>query len=209
MAALLVLPLAAAQFFGTFDGRSSDAIGSPTAVAAEGASVRTTVAAAALATSPQNPRPSAVNSDAVPVKLSIPAIGVNASIGPLSKRADGALEPPARLRDAGWYTESSVPGSTGPAVIAGHVDDTRDAGVFARLHELEAGAEILVRLSDGTEQRFRMTGSVDTAKAEFPTEAVYGPTPAAALRIVTCNLPYDFEAMRYRNNLVVFATAIL
>jgi hypothetical protein len=60
-------------------------------------------------------------------------------------------------------------------------------------------------LSDGTTFAYRMLRALDTAKAEFPTGEVYGPTPNSQLRLITCIGPYDFDGMQYRNNLVVFA----
>lgn len=141
----------------------------------------------------------------VPARLVIPDVGVDAAVPPLRLGGDGTLLPPENLADAGWYAGSAVPGAVGPAVLAGHVDDTRQAGVFARLHELRPGARITVLLSDGSGRRYRMDRSVDVAKTAFPTAEVYGATPTSQLRLITCNGPYDFEAMHYRNNLVVFA----
>ncbi|HEY8588601.1 MAG TPA: sortase [Naasia sp.] len=141
----------------------------------------------------------------VPTRVRVPDIGIDAELVDLVRDADGVLLPPPGLASAGWFTGSAVPGAVGPAVLAGHVDDTSTAGVFSRLRELAPGAEILVTLSDGSERRFLVDRTVDVAKAEFPTDAVYGPVPNAQLRLITCNGPYDFAGRHYRNNLVVFA----
>ncbi|WP_210506046.1 sortase domain-bontaining protein [Naasia sp. SYSU D00057] len=159
----------------------------------------------------QDPRPlddGAPAPGVLPARVVIPDIAVDAELAPLALGADGVLPPPADLDSAGWYSGSAVPGAVGPAVLAGHVDDTSRAGVFARLVELRPGARIQVLLSDGTTRDYAVTGSADVAKAEFPTESVYGPTPDSQLRLITCNGPYDFGARHYRNNLVVFATAV-
>ncbi|BDI23091.1 class F sortase [Herbiconiux sp. L3-i23] len=177
-----------------------------------GSSATTTGASAGLglASGPQQPIPAQSDSPApgvVPAHLSIPSIGVDADTSTIGRSADGVLEPPVGLLDAGWFDGSAVPGAVGPAVIAGHVDDTTDAGVFARLHELAPGAEIVVTLTDGSERRFTVDGAVDVAKSAFPTDAVYGPTREPQLRLITCNGPYDYGVMHYSNNLVVFASA--
>ncbi|BDZ46614.1 class F sortase [Naasia aerilata] len=167
--------------------------------------------AAAPAAPLQDPQPLPADTPAagvVPTRLLIPDIGVDAALPPLSLDENRVLLPPGDLDTAGWYTGSAVPGAVGPAILAGHVDDTETAGVFARLHELQPGASITVQLSDGTSRQYRMDRSEDVAKAEFPTEQVYGPTPNSQLRIITCNGPYDFDAMHYRNNLVVFAVPV-
>jgi len=159
----------------------------------------------------QNPVPAALTEPVegvTPSRLSIPAIGVDVPLGELGRDEAGVLVPPTRLMEAGWYHESVVPGAVGPSVIAGHVDDTEMAGVFARLHELSPGDEIVVVLSDGSESRFTVDRSIDTAKAAFPTEVVYGPTRDAQLRLITCNGPYDFGVMHYSNNLIVMASGV-
>ena len=62
----------------------------------------------------------------------------------------------------------------------------------------------------GVETRLRF--GVDTTrsfpKARFPTDAVFGPTPAAELRLVTCTGSFDRAAGSYRDNLVVFARLV-
>jgi sortase (surface protein transpeptidase) len=158
----------------------------------------------------QDPVPLDVGTPAVgvtPVRLSIPSIGVDSPLDELTRDSAGVLLPPAGLENAGWYSGSAVPGATGPAVLAGHVDDTETAGVFARLRELAPGAEIIVTLSDGTARKFVASHAVDVAKTSFPTEDVYGPTPTSQLRLITCNGPYDFDVMHYSNNLIVYADA--
>ncbi|MET0590075.1 MAG: sortase [Naasia sp.] len=156
----------------------------------------------------QDPRPltsAATTAAARPVSLRVDAIGLEADLTSIDRDASGVLVPPAGLQSAGWFTGSAVPGATGPAVIAGHVDDTRAAGVFARLRELVPGDRIDVVLADGSAASFAVTGTLDVAKTQFPTDAVYGATPDAQLRLITCNGPYDFGAHHYANNLVVTA----
>ena len=50
------------------------------------------------------------------------------------------------------------------------------------------------------------TGRSACRSRGFPTAEVYGPTPDAQLRLITCDGPYDRAAGRYLHNLVVFAT---
>ena len=46
------------------------------------------------------------------------------------------------------------------------------------------------------------------AKDEFPTGAVYGPTPDAELRLITCGGVFDSGLGSYLSNTVVYATEI-
>ena len=43
------------------------------------------------------------------------------------------------------------------------------------------------------------------AKDAFPTHEVYGPTPGAELRLITCGGEFDRAARSYRDNVVVYA----
>jgi hypothetical protein len=78
--------------------------------------------------------PQQSRSSARPVRIVIPAIGVDAGLIDLARGADGVLAaPPSTVLDkAGWYAKGTVPGDTGPAVIAGHVDWVDRVAVFHR-----------------------------------------------------------------------------
>ncbi|WFR71905.1 hypothetical protein P9209_25115 [Prescottella defluvii] len=77
--------------------------------------------------------------DPRPVRIAIPAIGVDSDLMELGLESNGALQVPPGGFPAGWYSGSPVPGELGPAVIAGHVDWGGKPGVFFRLHELAPG----------------------------------------------------------------------
>jgi LPXTG-site transpeptidase (sortase) family protein len=164
-------------------------------------------AAAASARGLQDPaEPSLVRrTTAVPRRILIPTIGVDAPIQRLERDAKGVLQPPTEWASAGWYAGGVVPGDTGPAIIAGHLDTTRRAAVFVALRALRPGDRIVVRMSDSRTVRFTVTGAKVVAKALFPTSAVYGPTPDAELRLITCSEPFDEARGAYADNLVVFA----
>lgn len=142
---------------------------------------------------------------APPVRVRAPAIGVDSTLVRLGTDAIGALVPPADFARAGWFAAGTAPGDVGPAVIAGHVDSTDGAAVFFRLGDLAAGDEVLVDREDGTTARFAVTSVDRYPKSDFPTEAVYGPTPRAELRLITCGGDFDRSARSYEDNVVVFA----
>jgi sortase (surface protein transpeptidase) len=109
---------------------------------------------------------------------------------------------------AGWYTGSSRPGAVGPAVIVGHIDSRVGPGVFYRLAGLRRGDRVYVRRADGTLAAFRVTSVSTYPKDAFPTQAVYGPTPDAELRLITCGGAFDPSTGSYLSNVVVYAVAI-
>jgi LPXTG-site transpeptidase (sortase) family protein len=119
---------------------------------------------------------------------------------------DGTVEvPPVTDHDrAGWYRHSPAPGEPGPSVLLGHVTvGTHGDGVFRHLARLRRGDRIEARLENGTTERFAVTSVRTVAKAEFPTEDVYGNTTRPELRLITCGGPR--AGGEYRDNVIVFA----
>ncbi|SDD88863.1 class F sortase [Streptomyces prasinopilosus] len=144
----------------------------------------------------------------VPVGLEIPAIGVDTPVMPLGLARDRTVQVPPLTADdvAGWYRHSPTPGQIGPSVILGHVTvGVHGDGVFRHLARLRRGDLIVARLENGTAAVFAV-GSVRTvAKADFPTDAVYGDVDRPELRLITCGGPRTGE--EYRDNVIVFATS--
>jgi sortase (surface protein transpeptidase) len=142
----------------------------------------------------------------VPVRVEIPRIGVASSLDRLGRAPDGTVQEPSRWAVAGWYAPGTRPGDPGSAVILGHVDSKRGPAVFFRLRELRRGDTVTVRRADGSSVRFVVRRTEQYPKDRFPTDAVYYPTLAPALRLVTCGGRFDATVGRYRSNLIVFAT---
>jgi sortase (surface protein transpeptidase) len=129
---------------------------------------------------------------------------VDAVLESLHLDAAGALRPPKDYARPGWYADGTKPGAVGPAVIAGHVDSTRGPAVFFHLHELRVGDRVEVS-RDGRWVAFQVVASGQYAKNAFPTAQVYGPTPDAQLRLLTCGGSFDQSRRSYVDNVVVFA----
>ena len=144
----------------------------------------------------------------LPVALTIPAIGVQTSLIHLGLTIAGTLAVPPSTAVAGWYTGGPRPGAIGPAVIAGHIDSHTGPGVFFHLPQLRPGDHVYVRRADGTLAVFRVTAVRSYAKDRFPTLAVYGPTPDAELRLITCGGAFDPRLGSYLSNTVVYAVQV-
>ncbi|WP_255714447.1 class F sortase [Blastococcus sp. MG754426] len=142
---------------------------------------------------------------AAPVRLRVPAAGIDASVVGAGLDGGGALSPPADPALVGWFTGSPRPGATGPAVLTGHVDWAGRPGALGRLDRVAPGDEVLVEGADGGVARFRVTAVERYAKDAFPGDAVYAPTPAAELRVITCGGAFDAATGSYRDNVVVSA----
>ncbi|MFJ3230944.1 class F sortase [Streptomyces sp. NPDC086787] len=142
-----------------------------------------------------------------PTRLLIPKIGVDAPFTSLIIGPTGQLQaPPADdVNLVGWYAKGAAPGEAGTAVIAGHVDTTTAAAVFAGLEELKTGDHFSVRRTDGRTADFVVDSAEMFDKENFPSHRVYGDTPRAEARLITCAGDYDHTARDYTENLVVFA----
>lgn len=140
-----------------------------------------------------------------PVRLRIPAAGVDARLEELGRAADKSIELPSKPELAGWFDGGPRPGQPGPAVIIGHVDWESGPAVFLRLAELQPGAEVLVDRADGSTATFRVTRRQQVAKVAFPTDEVYAPDLAPSLRLITCGGSFDRGTGSYRDNVIVYA----
>jgi hypothetical protein len=143
-----------------------------------------------------------------PVRVLIPAIGVDSDLMDLGLQDDGTLEVPPEGFPAGWFTGAPTPGERGPAVIAGHVDWGGSPGVFAGLRDVLVGDEITVEREDGSIAVFRVVEVGQYPKDAFPTAAVYGDLDHAGLRVITCGGDFDSAAHSYLDNTVVFADLV-
>jgi sortase (surface protein transpeptidase) len=143
-----------------------------------------------------------------PVSLTIPSIGVRTGLVYLGLTSSGALQVPSTTTVAGWYTGSARPGAIGAAVIVGHIDSWHLPGIFFGLRTLHPGSRVYVRRADGTLAVFEVTSVRSYPKSRFPTPAVYGPVPAAELRLITCGGTFDYATGHYLSNTIVYATLV-
>jgi len=154
------------------------------------------------------PPQSAAAQVARPVSLTIPLIGVKTNLITLGLAAGGAMQVPSTSTVAGWFTGSPRPGAVGSSIIVGHVDSKSGPGIFFRLPELQKGDDVYVKRSDGTTAEFRVTEVQEYPKDHFPTDTVYGPTPDAELRLITCGGTFDSVTGHYLSNIIVYASQI-
>ncbi|WP_031009224.1 class F sortase [Streptomyces sp. NRRL F-5727] len=133
--------------------------------------------------------PSAALARSLPVRVQLPAAGVDAhGVLELGLNADGTVEVPSvgQADRIGWYGKGVTPGETGPAVLIGHFDTARGPAVLKDVSKVRVGDEITVTRADGTAAVFRVRELEQVDKDAFPTRKVYGDTPRPELRIVTC-----------------------
>lgn len=157
---------------------------------------------------PTGTRP-AVLTRAEPTSIEIPTIGVSSPVNQVGLNPDKTVEVPRpgpRYDQAAWYRNSPTPGELGPSVILGHIDSAKSGpSVFFKLGALRPGQQIQVGRADRSTATFTVDSVASYPKDAFPTQAVYGDTDSAALRLITCGGTFDDATGQYDNNTVVYA----
>ncbi|MGW1186525.1 class F sortase [Streptomyces sp. NPDC002559] len=146
---------------------------------------------------------------AVPRRVEIPSIGVDAPVVVRGLDGDGAVEPPPfdRPQTVGWYGDGTRPGANGPALLVGHVDTETKPAVFYGLSATRPGAEVEVTRADGTVAEFTVDDVRVLTRARFDAAEAYGPRKdgRAELRLITCGGTYDRASHSYDANVIVSA----
>jgi sortase (surface protein transpeptidase) len=142
-----------------------------------------------------------------PTLISIPSLGVRASVVEVGKTADGSIATPTRdpIGTAGWYGLGPSPGEVGSAVIVGHVDTANKPAVFQRLKELSAGKLIEVNRRDHRTATFTVESVESFPKTSFPADRVFTTGDTSRLVLVTCGGPWIGGPLGYADNIIVFA----
>ena len=164
----------------------------------------------------------------VPLELQIPSLKVNAPVLGVGLTSENVMDAPKGpigdpvWHSAFWYRGSGIPGESGTATIAGHVNDPLgEPEIFAHLHDLQPGDLIVVHYTtSNVDIRFIVdqtkvysieessTGSVLTQIFGAGPIAGTGPQPApdglSHLTLITCT--GDIVNGRFDHHTVVYAT---
>lgn len=145
-------------------------------------------------------------SSALPVRLMIPVINVDAAVEYVGVAPDGAMDTPKGPDNVAWFELGPLPGGIGSAVIDGHSGwkDGR-AAAFDNLYKLHTGDKIYVKDGTGTTTSFvvREIRNYDPAADDSD---VFGSTDGKAhLNLITCEGVWNAVSRSYSERLVVFA----
>lgn len=144
----------------------------------------------------------------VPLRLTIPAIGVDAKILSLGLTAEGNIGTPKGPSEVSWYSGSPRPGENGSAVISGHYGWKDDIpAAFDNLSKLKTGDTIYVKDQTGTTTAFRVSGTRIYA-ANADASDVFATSTESHLNLITCSGDWNPKKQMYANRLVVFANKV-
>jgi hypothetical protein len=154
------------------------------------------------APAPVSPRPL----PGVPIKLALPTERVSAPIVPAGTRPNGELRLPGSPQVVSWWVRSAPAGDPSDStLIGGHVDSAKEGvGVLAALREIDIGSRVVLTDTFGVQHSYRVAARRLYPKYALP-EDVFKVTGRARLVLITCGGPFDEDAGRYRDNVVVYA----
>jgi LPXTG-site transpeptidase (sortase) family protein len=125
----------------------------------------------------------------IPIRVKIPAVGIDGFIELVGIRPNGDLATPTQntWEDMGWYDMGPYPGQRGSAVIDGHLD--RPGGypaVFWRLGDIRAGDDVQVTNNGEKTLHFRVTHIEYYAPDQAPLQDIFGNPGGTYLNLITC-----------------------
>ena len=142
------------------------------------------------------------------VRVRIPALGVDAPILQMGVDRDGVMEIPQSSSTVAWYGFTAQPGSSGNAVMAGHVTWGGSKAVFYQLQSLRPGDAIEVQTGDGG-VRYAVQHTYLVRPEEADIARIIGPRDGPqTLTLITCGGTFDASAREYDHRVIVFATRI-
>lgn len=147
--------------------------------------------------------------NALPQRLDIPALGVQAPVVARGLDRAGAVDPPPfdQAGVVGWYAAGAEPGAAGAAVMVGHVDTETRPAVFYKLSTLTPGRTVRVVRDDGRVAEFTVDDVQVLSRDHFDARQAYGVhrPGRAELRLITCGGTFDPVSRSYTANVVVSA----
>jgi hypothetical protein len=154
---------------------------------------------------------SSYNTSLNPVRLVIPAIGVDAAIQSVGLfwNGDGEMSIPTNFTDVAWYNGGPRPGMPGSAVIDGHLDghDVKEA-VFYRLGDLQPGDLVKVIDGKGNTFTFSVIRLADYNYNASTSDIFSSDTSSARLNLITCAGDWLPSQKLYNQRVVVFTKLI-
>ncbi|WP_405671994.1 class F sortase [Streptomyces sp. NBC_01530] len=146
---------------------------------------------------------------ALPQRIDIPDLGVQAPVVARGLDRQGAIDPPPydQAGVVGWYAAGARPGAAGAALMVGHVDTETRPAVFYRLSTIRPGENVRVVRDDGKVAEFTVDDVRVQERDRFDARQAYGQhrPGRSELRLITCGGTFDRVSHSYTANVIVSA----
>ena len=140
-----------------------------------------------------------------PVKLMIPALGVDAAVEAVAEDPDGAMSAPTHPDDVAWYQPGAGMGVLGNAVFAAHVNWDGRLRPFGLLHRLEEGDAIQVIDEQGRGYEYAVASRQWFRAEGAPLEEIFAQPAEPTVTLITCGGEYVASRREYLDRLIVKA----
>ena len=166
--------------------------------------------AVAAPTAVQPAPATAASEPAPPVRIELPALGVDTVVVPVGVDGEGLVEVPQDVSEVGWYRFGPAPGAaTGSAVLTGHVDDhLQGVGVFGRIGDLGPGDAVRVADESGLTREFSVVSREEWSKGQVPLDRLFDRGGSSRLVLVTCGGTFDSSTLGYDDNIAITAVPV-
>lgn len=143
-----------------------------------------------------------------PKELLIPSINLNAKVQYVGITKKGNMATPNNFSDVGWFKYGVLPGKTGSAIIAGHVDNgIAMPAVFKKLDNLNYGDNIYIETIGGELIHF-VVRDMQTYDFNAPTEEIFNQNDGKFLKLITCAGVWVDSYKTHNKRLVITAELI-
>ena len=140
-----------------------------------------------------------------PVKLMIPAIGIEAMVEAVAEDPDGAMSVPTFPDDVAWYKLGPGMGVPGNVVFAGHINWDNRVRAFGYLDRLDKGDVVQVIDEQGRGFEYKVE-SLHWVRAEgAPLSEIFAQPDYPQITLITCGGEYVASRREYLDRLIVKA----
>jgi LPXTG-site transpeptidase (sortase) family protein len=145
----------------------------------------------------------------LPVRLKIPAIGVDSAIEDALITSDGRMDVPAGSVNVAWFSLGPHPGQVGSAVIGGHFGiDNGVKFVFYDLDKITVGNKIYI-VDDKNDTLAFVVRAIKSFDRNGDSTTVFTSQDGLAhLNLITCEGTWNQVNGTYPQRLVIFTDAI-
>jgi LPXTG-site transpeptidase (sortase) family protein len=144
---------------------------------------------------------------ALPARLQIPKINVDAPVDSVGVTKTGAMDVPQGGTSVAWFKYGPRPGNSGSAVIAGHYGTWQNGqgSVFDNLNKLGVGDKLYIKDEKGTKITFVVRQLGTYGLNGNPSDVFNSNDGKEHLNLITCEGVWDNVSKTYSQRLVVFA----
>lgn len=140
-----------------------------------------------------------------PIKITIPALGLEAAVEAVGQDPDGAMSAPTDPDEVAWYKLGPGMGVPGNVVLAGHVNWDGRIRTFGYLDKLGTGDVIQIIDEQGRGFEYAVESSHWVRAEGAPLEEIFAQPDEPVITLITCGGEYIASRREYLDRLIVKA----